>query len=52
MTNNVLSSVNMQTCLGHVKKEMTQYFPYGENCLPRGYYENSNTENSRLLPEG
>lgn len=27
------------------------YTVFDENCLPRGYYENSNTENSRLLPE-
>lgn len=48
-SNNVLSSMNVQTCLDHVKKEMTQYFPYVENCLPSGYDENSNTGNSRLL---
>lgn len=48
-SNNVLSLMNVQTCLDHVKKEMTQYFPYVENCLPSGYDENSNTGNSRLL---
>lgn len=50
-SNTVLSSMNVQTCLDHVKKEMTQYFPNVENCLPSGYDENSNTRNPRLPSE-
>lgn len=50
-SNNVLSLSNVQTCLDRVKKEMTQYCPYVENCLPSGCDENSNAGNSRLPSE-